>query len=267
MVLSQRQRRRLGRELRDVVFRLCSGGGLLLGLLWGVRHDSGKLAHVSACDTSRLAHHDSHVAGMFGHCISNGLVSGMLPILVPSGMGLAVGVLVGVLVASLIRLGRKPQVAKSKAPAVEGSSAGQWIRARYPGNCKRCSYPVQAGDRIRWSTTMCCSPAAAKLDRSKHNREERTRKKHPRIGGRPLALRQAPQSESRSKTHFAFVYVTTRSSGVSCGSAQLCSQVIDRGACAACSTTRVHRVRRAGLPAVCSTEGASRSCQGVGPTP
>jgi len=40
-----------------VVFRLCSGGGLLLGLLWGIHHDNGKPSHVSACDTSRLAHH------------------------------------------------------------------------------------------------------------------------------------------------------------------------------------------------------------------
>ena len=40
-----------------MVFRLCSGGGLLLGLLWGIHHDNGKPSHVSACDTSRLAHH------------------------------------------------------------------------------------------------------------------------------------------------------------------------------------------------------------------
>jgi hypothetical protein len=113
--LSQRQRRKRGGELRDAVFRLCSGGGLLLGLLWGVNHYNRKPAHVSACDTSRLAHHHGHVAGVFGHCISNGLVSGMLPVLIPSGIGLGVGVLADVVLASLIRLGRKPQRAKGKA--------------------------------------------------------------------------------------------------------------------------------------------------------
>jgi hypothetical protein len=159
--LSQRQRRKLGAELRDVVFRLCSGGGLLLGLLWGTRHDSGKPKHVAACDTSRLAHHHTHVAGVFGHCISNGLVSGMLPILIPCGIGLGVGVLVGVLAASLIRLGRKPQGTKGKAKDKKGRAGGRLIRARYPGSCEECGCSVQKGDRILWSpgNLLCASCA------------------------------------------------------------------------------------------------------------
>jgi hypothetical protein len=95
------------------VFRLCSGGGLLLGLLWGVRHYRTKPAHVGACDTSRLSHH-AHPAEVFGHCISNGLVSGMLRILIPCGVGLLLGALAGLMLASLIRVGRKPPKEKTK---------------------------------------------------------------------------------------------------------------------------------------------------------
>jgi len=153
VVLCQRQRRSLGRELRDLVFRLCSGGGLLLGLIWGLHHYNAKPEHVAACDPSRLAHHHARAVGLFGHWISNGLESGMLRILVPSGIGLGVGVLVGVFAASLIRLGRKPKGAKGKGPAVKSSSAGpgRWMRARYSGSCRRWGGSVQPGDKILYT--------------------------------------------------------------------------------------------------------------------
>jgi hypothetical protein len=99
------------------------------------------------------------------------------------------------------------------------------LNLRWPGVCVVCGSALQAGTRAWWEAatrTVTCAacretmtePSAAQamrpvLDRGrpgasaarehqrrKSNREARTRKAHPRIGGLLLALRGAPQHES-----------------------------------------------------------------------
>jgi hypothetical protein len=102
--LTARQKRALGRDLRDAVFRLCSAAGVLLGLLWDLSHSSARGRPLSgAC----RAHAAGHAAmGMLARCIGSELSSVILAWLIPVGVGLLLGALVGVLLASMIRLGR-----------------------------------------------------------------------------------------------------------------------------------------------------------------
>jgi hypothetical protein len=104
--MTARQKRALGRELRDTLFRLCSAAGVFLGLLWDLHH------HLSAQRPSRAdcpVHSAGHAAiSRFGHCLGSELSSIVLSWLIPIGIGLLLGALVGVLLASMIHLGRGP---------------------------------------------------------------------------------------------------------------------------------------------------------------
>jgi hypothetical protein len=100
----------------------------------------------------------------------------------------------------------------------------RWLKLRRADVCVACGGGVQAGIMAWWDAaqrTVTCKPcheratgeepagrvqpdldrgwpgasAGREHGRRKDNREERTRKKHPRIGGLLLALCEAPQSE------------------------------------------------------------------------
>jgi len=92
--------------LRDTVFRLSSAAGVLLALLWDLRHGSATGRPSSAACRAHAAGHAA--MGILSHCIGSELSSAILTWLIPVGVGLLLGVLVGVLLASMIRLGRGP---------------------------------------------------------------------------------------------------------------------------------------------------------------
>jgi membrane glycosyltransferase len=106
MGFTARQKRTLGRELRDVTFRLCSMVGGFLGLLWDLHHQltaqrpPGITCHAHGSSKAMMTR--------MGHCIGSQLSSAVLSWLIPIVLGLLLGVLVGVILASTIRLGRTP---------------------------------------------------------------------------------------------------------------------------------------------------------------
>jgi hypothetical protein len=104
--MTTRRKRALGREVRDTVFRLCSVGGLVLGMLWNLHHhQAGKRPSSAACS----GHGADHIAiSRAEHCIGNAISSTLISWLTPMGVGHLVGVIVGVVLASMIRLGRGP---------------------------------------------------------------------------------------------------------------------------------------------------------------
>lgn len=142
VALSRRQRRVLGRELRDLVFRGCCVAGGFLGLSWALKEHRAHPERV----------HAACPAPQFAHCVSSGLSAAMMSWLVPVLVGLIIGALVGYLVASMIRLGQRPSGASF-------AGGGRWICARYFGNCQRCGCSVRPGDRIRHSPghVLCAS--------------------------------------------------------------------------------------------------------------
>lgn len=148
-----RRRRLVGRELRDLVFRLGSGGGAFVGLMWAVRHTSSHARVGTACRPGVKA--NAHLAThAFAHCLGSSVASAILAWIIPVLVGAMVGAVVGVLLASMVRLGRTPK------PAVAaGDTVGRWIRARYPGNCQLCGCSIAPGDRIRHSPgqALCVS--------------------------------------------------------------------------------------------------------------
>lgn len=153
MVSGHRQRRVIGRELRDLVFRVGSGGGAFVGLMWAVRHTNTHLRASAAC-RPRIKTHGHVATHAFAQCLGSSLASEILAWITPVLVGAAVGALVGLLLASMIRLGRTP-----KPGAAVGVAAGRWIRARYPGNCQQCGCSIVPGDRIRHSPgrALCAS--------------------------------------------------------------------------------------------------------------
>jgi hypothetical protein len=153
VTISRRQRRVIGHELRDLVFRVCSGGGAFLGLMWALERTSTHHSPPQACRPPTTIH--GHVAmRALGQCLGSSVTSEVLAWLSPVLVGGGVGALVGLVLASMIRLGRAPKPAVAK-----GVAAGRWIRARYPGNCQRCGCSVVPGDRIRHSPgrVLCAS--------------------------------------------------------------------------------------------------------------
>jgi hypothetical protein len=106
VTVNARQKRALGRELRDVVFRICSVAGLVFGALWASHHRyiSPAAGHGGGC----AAHHAPREAlrGV-GRCVGTELSNAVMAWVIPGGVGLLLGALVGAMLASVIRLGRR----------------------------------------------------------------------------------------------------------------------------------------------------------------
>ena len=107
MALNARQKRVLGRDLRDAVLRLCAAAGGFLALLWDVHHKVGQPAH-AANDACGEHAPGRAAAGSVVHCVGSELSTVILAWLIPVAVGLLVGSLVGLALASVIRLGRSP---------------------------------------------------------------------------------------------------------------------------------------------------------------
>lgn len=136
-----------------MVFRVCSGGGAFLGLMWALKHTDTRPSPPHACRPHAIAHGQT-AAHAAAQCLGSSLASEVLAWLVPVLVGGGVGAVVGLLLASMIRLGRAP-----RPDAATGVAAGRWIRARYSGNCQKCGCSVVPGDRIRHSPgrVLCAS--------------------------------------------------------------------------------------------------------------
>jgi hypothetical protein len=71
--MTVRRKRALGRELRDIVFRLCSVAGVTLGMLWDLHHPK----YAQRPSNAACGHTARHiVASHIGHCIGNEVSSG-----------------------------------------------------------------------------------------------------------------------------------------------------------------------------------------------
>ena len=145
-----RRKQALIREVRDLVFRVCSGGGAFLGLVYALHHRTSQPAK---CKGGSEA-----LAGCASHTLSAGIVSFLVPVFV----GAIAGALVGALLASRIR-SRPHRAARSGPPRSSSrppplvvsddqkGEGGRWMAARYPGRCDSCRVKITPGDRIRHS--------------------------------------------------------------------------------------------------------------------
>lgn len=97
----------LGRELRDLVFRVCVAAGILLGGLWALHHQYVQPRH--QCSGIRAS--GPAAVRAFGRCLHSDLSGVMMAWAIPICVGALLGTLVGVMLALMIRLGRRPQVA------------------------------------------------------------------------------------------------------------------------------------------------------------
>jgi len=111
MGLSPRQRRTLGRGLRDLVFRGCTVAGGFLGLLLALKDYRTHPQRVpSTCHTHAHANAHAHVlAHAFAQCIGTDLKADILSLVIPIGLGLLTGTVVGCLLALMIPIGRRPR--------------------------------------------------------------------------------------------------------------------------------------------------------------
>jgi len=148
VAISHRQRRVVGRELRDLVFRVCSGGGAFIGLMWALKHTNTHPSRSQVC-RPHITTHEHVLTHAFAQCVGSSLASEILAWLTPVLVGGGVGAIIGFLLASMIRLGRKPSGKIRQHSPTASTAGGRWIRARYPRKCRRCGCSVMPGDRIR----------------------------------------------------------------------------------------------------------------------
>lgn len=106
VALSAGQKRMLGRELRDLVFRLCTAAGILLGGLWALHHQYVQPRH----ECPGIHTRGSAAVRAFGRCLHSDLSEIMMAWAIPIGVGALLGTLVGVMFALMIRVGRTPRV-------------------------------------------------------------------------------------------------------------------------------------------------------------
>jgi len=106
VALDPRRRRRLGRDLRDAIFRLCTAAGGFLAILWDVHHRArqANVSRAGACHS----HHAAGKAAMtsLGHCVNEALSRVVVAWTVPVVAGVALGASAGLAFAFAIPLGR-----------------------------------------------------------------------------------------------------------------------------------------------------------------
>src|SRR3954454_7391441 len=127
VALSHRRKRVIVRETRDLVLRVCGGGGAFLGLLYAVHHWNTRPAH---CQGGGEA---------LSRCASHTLTAGILTFLAPVFVGGIAGTLIGALIASQIRVRRAKgpvpaaprRTGRGSSPPVRHDQAGEgrWLLA------------------------------------------------------------------------------------------------------------------------------------------
>ena len=106
VVPNARQKQKLGHEIRDLVFRLSTIAGVLVGAFWAFHHQYVAPQHPCPGAHAR----GSAAARAAGRCISSDLSAAIMAWVIPIVVGALVGMLLGVVLAQTIRLGRKPRV-------------------------------------------------------------------------------------------------------------------------------------------------------------
>jgi ethanolamine transporter EutH len=107
VVLDARRSRVLRRELRDLVFKLCSIAGVALVFLWALHHQA-TLAQLSRGACSR--HAAGHAATItLGRCLGSELPSIMRTWVIPIGVGALLGAIIALGCALMIRVERGPR--------------------------------------------------------------------------------------------------------------------------------------------------------------
>src|SRR5437870_3510555 len=109
MPMNPRRKQILIRESRDLVFRVCSGGGAFLGLVYALHHWTTQPADCNG-KSAALARCTSHVLG-----------TGVLAFLVPVFAGVIAGAIVGALLASRIR-SRAPRIRRHRSRGTSRSA-------------------------------------------------------------------------------------------------------------------------------------------------
>jgi hypothetical protein len=108
VAISHRQRRVVGRELRDLVFRVCSGGGAFLGLMWALKHTDTHPSSSQVC-RPQITTHEHVLTHAFAQCVGSSLASEILAWLTPVLVGGGVGAVIGFLLASMFASGANRQ--------------------------------------------------------------------------------------------------------------------------------------------------------------
>lgn len=112
MGLSPRQRRTLGRGLRDLVFRGCTVAGGFLGLSLALKdYRTNSQRPPSTCHPHAITHAVIHSATQ---CIGTDLQADILSLVLPVGLGLLIGAVVGCLLALMIPSGRRPRSSSAR---------------------------------------------------------------------------------------------------------------------------------------------------------
>jgi hypothetical protein len=88
------------------VFRICSGSGAFIGLMWALKHTNTKPRPSHVCKP-HIGVRGHGATQAFGQCLGSGVVSEILALITPVLVGAGVGAGIGLL-ASTIGLGRRP---------------------------------------------------------------------------------------------------------------------------------------------------------------
>ena len=119
------------RELQDMIFRLCAGGGVVIGLLYAL--DVRTTA--PACDPDAI-----------GRCMRDVLSATLIPMVACIGVGALAGAALGAFLARQLRAGpaRPSGLAHPARSAKVPTPTGRWVIAR----CAARSGPVAPGDPL-----------------------------------------------------------------------------------------------------------------------
>jgi hypothetical protein len=120
VALSARHKRTLGHELRDLVFRVFVTAGILLGGLWALHHPYVQPEHLRGglCVVHTARHAFVRTAMQsVQKCVSSDLSGVAKAWVIPISVGALLGILAGFALASMIRLGRRPRLGRSRGRA------------------------------------------------------------------------------------------------------------------------------------------------------
>jgi len=136
---------------RDLTLRLCTGGGVLLGLLWGFNNPPAP-KKPPTCTTANC------VGDVVSKSLSDGVWSVLGPALIGGAIGLAVAL---VIVLTLLRPRRGGGPSSGRATNL----SGRWIQAKYDGRCAGCRRQIRRGDPIFHSPAPRRTLCGACVDR------------------------------------------------------------------------------------------------------
>jgi hypothetical protein len=118
---------------RDLSFRILGGGGLLIGLVYGLKHPP-EATPPPKCTTANC------VGDVVSHSINSGVWAVLGPALICCLIGIAMAFFLSV---TVLRPARRTAGATQSV-----SPQGRWMSARFSGRCSACRRQINRGDRI-----------------------------------------------------------------------------------------------------------------------